>query len=110
MSWIDEVEREFGQAREAGRKGNQGMVRTCARRAAGIAITRLQRTTGKQYGNDFLQQLRAVDEDVSIPEAVRSAAHRLQARLSPDFQSLAKDPLADAGIILDYIREIVGEQ
>ncbi|MGB2867016.1 MAG: hypothetical protein WBD36_01075 [Bacteroidota bacterium] len=106
MSWIDDVDREFERAREAERKGNHGMVRTGARRAAGIAITRFEQMAGKTYGRDFIQQLRAVDEDASLPEAVRSAAHRLHSRLSADFQSLSEHPVEDARVIFEYVREL----
>ena len=107
MSWIDDVEREFERTHEAERTGNRGMVRTSARRAAGIAITQLEQVAGKKYGRDFIQQLRAVDEDASLPEAVRSAAHRLHTRLSADFQSLSERPVEDASVIFEYVRELL---
>jgi hypothetical protein len=106
MKWRDEIDLEFVRAREAERIGNQGRVRTSARRASGIAIAELQRRfPDKQYGSDFMTQLRSFALDPSIPEYVRSAACRLQARLSPEFASACKHPIEDAEIIVQYILE-----
>ena len=106
MNWRDEIELEFERAREADRKGNQGKVRTSARRAVGIAIAQLAKEfPEKQYGRDFITQLRSLALDPAIPESVRNAADRLQARLSLEFESHSKHPIEDAGIIVQFILE-----
>jgi hypothetical protein len=106
MNWKDEISLELSRAKEAERTGNQGRVRTSARRASGIAIAELgKRYTEKQYGRDFMTQLRSFALDAEIPEHVRNAAERLQARVSPDFESPSKHPTEDAGIIVQYIFE-----
>lgn len=104
MSWLDEVELEMVRAAEAQRSGNQGKARTSARRAVGIAIGELQRRfPGKHYGSDFMSQLRSLALDPSVPQNVHEAADRLQTRLSPGFESPAKEPLEDARIIVNFV-------
>ena len=106
MKWKDEIELELARARDAERNGNQGKVRTSARRAAGIAIVELEkRFPEKQYGRDFMTQLRSFALDPAIPEHVRNAVDRLQARLSPEFESPSKHPIEDAEIIVQFILE-----
>jgi hypothetical protein len=106
MNWRDEIDLELARAKEAERNGNQGRARTSARRAVGIAIVELEkRFPEKQYGRDFMSQLRALALDPAIPEHVRNAADRLQARLSPKFESPSKYPIEDAGIIVQFVLE-----
>lgn len=106
MNWIDDVERELGRAAESERIGNRGRARTSARRAAGIAVSELQgRFPERFYGRDFIGQLRAFADDPTIPTIVRAAAERLQARLSPEFESPSENPVEDARIIFHYVRE-----
>jgi hypothetical protein len=104
MNWRDEIDLELARAKEAERNGNHGRARTSARRAVGIAIVELEkRFPEKRYGRDFMAQLRALASDQAIPEQVRNAADRLQARLSPEFESPSKHPIDDAGIIVQFI-------
>jgi hypothetical protein len=106
MNWRDEIELELNRAREAERNGNQGRVRTSARRAAGIAIAEFERRfPEKRYGSDFMAQLRSLALDPAAPEHVRNAADRLQARLTPTFESPSKRPIDDAEIIVQFIIE-----
>ena len=106
MNWRDEIDLELARAREAEGNRNQGRVRTSARRAAGIAIREFEKQfTEMRYGTDFISQLRSFASDVAIPENVRNAADRLQARLSPEFESPSKQPIEDAAIIVGYILE-----
>lgn len=106
MHWLDEIALELDRGQQAKQTGNDGKARTAARRAAGIAVTQLQnRVPEKRYGADAMQQLRGIAEDLSLPEDVRQAATRLQARVSPDFTSPSQEPLADARVIIDFIRQ-----
>ena len=105
MNWLDEIEMELNRGHDAERVGNEGRVRTAARRAVGIAVTEYQRQRAvKQYGDDFMKQLRAIADDPSLPAAVRDAAMRLQTRISQDFTSLSRQPLVDAEVIIGYFR------
>jgi len=58
---------------------------------------------GTTYGIDFIAQLRSLSADPSIPQSARDAADRLQARLTPDFQSQSVNPVSDAETILAFI-------
>jgi hypothetical protein len=106
MNWKDEIDREFARAKEAALQRNDGRVRTSARRAVGIAIVELEKQfPEKKYGRDFMTQIRSFALDPAIPEYVRNAADRLQARLSPEFDSPSKHPIEDAGTIVQFILE-----
>ncbi|MGA3244106.1 MAG: hypothetical protein ABSE41_05800 [Bacteroidota bacterium] len=106
MNWLDEVNVELQRAEAAERIGNSGKVRTSARRAVGIALMELQRRVPeKYYGRDFISQLRSFARDESVPEVARLAADRLQARLSPQFESLSKNPIDDARSIIRFVIE-----
>ncbi len=104
VDWLDETEIELHRGMEAQRTGNAGKVRTAARRAVGFAVTEYQRRGKKQYGTDIMKQLRGMAEDTLLPVEVREAAHRLQSRITRDFTSPSRQPLADAQVIIDYIR------
>jgi hypothetical protein len=104
MKWTESVELELQRAREAQRQANSGKVRTSARRAAGLALEELQRRfPERNFGGDFITRLRSLAVDPAVPQPVREAADRLQARLTPDFASRSVDPVDDAEIILAYI-------
>jgi hypothetical protein len=106
MNWTDEIKLELARAKEAQRGGNMGRARTSARRAVGTAIAELQkRNPDKHYGRDFITQLRTLAQDDAIPENVRNAADRLQARLSPAFESPSLHPIEDAEIIIQFVFE-----
>lgn len=106
MNWLEGVQLELQRAADADQNENPGKARTSARRAVGIAVTELQRRCPeKHYGRDFIGQLRGIAADESIPEEVRFAAARLQARLSTGFDSPSKHPAKDAKIIIDFVIE-----
>jgi hypothetical protein len=52
-----------------------------------------------------MRQLRSFADDRALPEEVRSAAVRLQARLARDFKSASEDPIVDALTIINHIRD-----
>jgi hypothetical protein len=92
-------------ADQARRAGNAGMVRVCARRAAGIAI-RVWRMTHPRpsWGNDAVTQLRGLSADASTPAHIRRAASRLAARASADRPSPpANETLGDADAIVTHL-------
>lgn len=106
MNWLDEIELELNRGRDAERSGNNGKVRTAARRAAGRALTEYQERIGEhRYGNDFLSQLKAMAGDAGVPCDVRDAAMRLQARITQEFTSPSENPLSDALAIISYIQQ-----
>jgi hypothetical protein len=106
MNWLDEVKVELQRAEAAEGSGNSGKVRTSARRAVGIALLELQRRfPEKSYGRDIISQLQGFAGDESVPEEPRLAADRLQARLSPQFESPSKNPIDDAKSIIRFVTE-----
>jgi hypothetical protein len=104
VNWLEEVRLELQRAEAAKQSGNAGKARTSARRGVGIALTEFQRMhREKNYGKDFIGQLRGFSSDPSVPEEVRAAAERLGARLSPSFESPSRDPVGDANVIIAFI-------
>jgi hypothetical protein len=106
MNWLDDVTVELQRAEAAERSGNSGKARTSARRAVGIALSELQRRIPeKNYGRDFISQLRGFAGEESVPEEARLAADRLQTRLSTQFESPSKNPIDDAKTIIRFVTE-----
>ncbi len=109
MNWREMVGKELAAAVAAEQSGNAGRARACARRGVGFALEELQRRIPERaYGADFISQLRGLAADGSVPEDVRSAANRLQARISPSFESPSTDPVRDAQMILRYVDSLLG--
>ena len=105
MNWLDEIELELNRGHDAERVGNEGKARTAARRAVGMAVTEYQkRQAVNAYGADVMRQLQGIAEDESLPNEVRGAASRLQTRISQEFTSPSRQPLADAQVIIDFIK------
>jgi hypothetical protein len=96
---------EFAAAGRAAGAGNEGMVRVCARRAAGIAIgVWLAEHPRPGWPPDAVGRLRCVESDGGFPEPVRLAARRLSARVKEDFTPrYASDPLEDSRTIIDHL-------
>jgi len=108
VGWIEDVTLELARASEAQKVGNAGRVRTSARRAVGHAISELQKQSPERYyGEEFIRRLRSFAEDGALPEDVRAAAGRLQARLTFDFRSASENTIADALTIINYIRDLL---
>ncbi len=102
---IKNIEKEFAQGEQAHKKGNEGMVRVCARRAAGVAIAYwLESHLRDGWGVDTMNQLRNLQLDDSIPRLVRDAAIRLTTKITERFTSASPtDPVPDSKIIIDYL-------
>ncbi|MFN0158679.1 MAG: hypothetical protein ACKVRP_11495 [Bacteroidota bacterium] len=99
------IEKEFAAAAQAQRVGNDGMVRVCARRAAGAAIGFWLRShPHPEWGVDAMTQLRNLQIDDSTVETVRHAAERLTTKITEQFKApFATDPLADARLIITHL-------
>ena len=102
-TWKDEIAAELLRAQQATKEHNNGRLRTCARRIAGIAL--MQRYA---QSKDFVALLRLAMNDTGVPEEVRLAAERLQSRLRPDFSSASTDPLGDALTVVEFVRRMTG--
>ncbi len=104
---VSHIEKEFAIAKHAQSIGNDGMVRVCARRAAGVVITFWMQTHPRAgWGVDTMSQLRNLQLDDSMPEEVRDAAKRLTAKITEQFTpQFSTDPIEDANIIITFLME-----
>ena len=105
----EQIEKEFAAAREAREVGNDGRMRVCARRAAGLAIRWfLSKHERDGWGSDALRQLQHLKEDEFFPQEVRDAAMRLITKVSDKFTyAFATDPVEDATLIVRYIESVM---
>jgi hypothetical protein len=102
------IEAEFQTARQARHKGNEGMVRVCARRAAGAAIGFwLETHPGREWGLDVMSRLRELAAVSTLPPEIRNAAVHLAARVQPGFALTGTDDLLDDTRTL--IRYLLGD-
>jgi len=99
------IAREFAKAAAAKEVNNDGMVRVCARRAAGVAIRFwLQSNPRQGWGADAMNQLRNLQLDQTIPSPVRDAAMRLSTRITEQFTpAFSNDPVEDGKTIIDHL-------
>ena len=101
--WLIEIENELRRARQS---RNPGRTRTAARRIAGIAIKELESQFPTLFfGKDYFHALQTFMNLDGIPGPVAAAARRLQERLTPDFTSPSIDPLADAIMIVEFVKD-----
>jgi hypothetical protein len=102
---LQSIAEEFAAAAAARSKGNHGMVRVCARRAAGVALTFWTAWFGHgNWGADAISQLRHLQREPGVPDDVRAAAARLTTRVTPDFRSPhASDPVDDSTLIIEWL-------
>lgn len=102
---LESVRREFAVAEEARHAGNQGMLRVCARRAAGAAVAWWYATrSAPPTKPDAMTQLKALSTDGAVPAEIRDAASRLTAKVTADFTAPGKaDLLADSRMIVEYV-------
>ena len=99
------IEKEFAIAKHAESISNDGMVRVCARRACGIAITFfLQHFPEKNFASDAMNQLKQLQRDETFSEASRNAAQRLTTKVNEKFSvPFSNNPIDDAKIIIEEI-------
>ena len=102
---LDTIRKEFATARKARDNGNEGMVRVCARRAAGTAISFwLLRNLRRDWGPDAISQLRHLALDDSFPLSVREAAQHLTTKVTPQFTSPSTtDPVQESRLIIGHL-------
>ena len=104
---LAQIEKEFATANHAQSIGNDGMVRVCTRRAAGVAIKFWLQTHLRQgWGVDAMSQLRSFALDDSMPQVVRDAAQQLTTKITEQFTSpFTTNPIDDANIIINHLME-----
>lgn len=106
---LDEAAQELQRAREARQKGNEGMARVCARRAAGKALGPYAlRRSHHDWGPAAFDRLKRIQSEPGVPAAVRAAAQRLTARITQDHVlPHPEDPIEDASTIIRFASEAV---
>jgi len=104
---LAQIRKELATADQAKKAGNEGMVRVCARRAAGVAITFWLEFNPRQgWGVDAMNQLRSLALDDSFPLPVREAAERLNTKVTEQFTSpFTIDPVQDSRTIIERLLE-----
>lgn len=102
---LQKIEKELADAERARRTGNNGMVRVCARRAAGAAIAFwLQSNPRAGWGVDAMSQLQSLQMDTTLPQNIRDAAMRLTTRITHQFTSpFSADPAGDSREIIHHL-------
>jgi hypothetical protein len=84
---LTKINRELSLGESARQKGNEGMARVCARRAAGLAA----QESLAQWGVDVhkingLDALRIFSQGSDFPAAIRHSAVLLTMRVTPEHQ------------------------
>jgi len=105
LSLKQTLRREIEDANRARVEGNEGRARVCARRAAGWAVSFMRSLTEeREIESNAYDMLQWLAQQADTPQAVRSAATRLTARVSLDHTlPFPEDPLEDAGMIVEAL-------
>lgn len=84
---VEAIARELAQARAARARGNEGMARVCARRAAGAAAGEYLRHNGlPDPGPSALDRLNTLLALPHLPAACQQPIRRLLQRVDEDYQ------------------------
>ena len=105
MDWKTTFEKELATAAAARTRGNEGMARVCARRAAGAAAGEYLRRKQLPTPNTAFDRLRFLAADPVFSPEIRELAGRFLVRLTPEHEL----PI-DADLLVDARRlaEILG--
>ena len=86
-NWQSEIQAEFDRAAEARGRGNEGQVRVCARRAAGIAVREyLTRRGTRPPSVSAYDLLNLLKEDPLLSPNLRVIADHLTMRVTEEFK------------------------
>lgn len=95
---------ELKKANEAINIGNNGKVRTCARRAAGLYIQAYLTLNEKaNYGKSFMNNLRSLSGDKSFPISICNSAGKLVKHISK-VEILGEEAIEYAQNIIFFIK------
>jgi hypothetical protein len=84
FSWHDEFDSELATAEEARRRGNEGMARVCARRAAGVVAKEfLRRRNIPAHSSSVYERIKMLRSIQGLPERSREAAGYFLMRITP---------------------------
>lgn len=97
MTWQTTFESELTTAAAARERGNEGMARVCARRAAGAAAGEYLHRHALPSPATAYDRLRVLASDPSISAEIQELAGRFLVRITPEHQlPIDADLLADA--------------
>lgn len=97
MNWFLQIETELQRVRS---DENPGRTRTTARRIAGIALQQFYH----QSSEDYIKLIQSAIDNAELPNDVHSALVRLAARLDANFNSPSVDPIGDAMIVVEFVK------
>lgn len=97
-NWLIEIEKEFKIIESL---THTGKTRVSARRIAGYSLKEFYNS----YEINFIVLLQKAMADDALPKIVNEAAFRLQSRVDEKFNSQSIDPIADAKIIYEFVKE-----
>jgi len=98
-------DRELEGIKEELQTGNEGKVRTLARRAAGFYLSAYNELTGcGLFGLSFINNLRILSREESFPEEIRNSAYTLIQKITQT-EITAEQAYSDAMNIINYIRK-----
>ncbi len=85
--WKNDLNAEFERAAQARIQKNEGQMRVCARRAAGIAIREYLTRQGKRPPSlSAYDLLNLIKEDTTLSPALRLIADHLTVRVTEEFK------------------------
>jgi len=97
VEWRETFEKELAAAGYARERGNEGMARVCARRAAGAVAGEALRRRSLPTPAPAYDRLAVLASSPAFPPEVHELAGRFLVRLNPDHQlPIDADLLADA--------------
>jgi hypothetical protein len=106
------IEQELAAAETAWKEGNDGKGRVCARRAVARATEEWsERIYDRRWHGDAMEHLRQIQQDASLPLAVREAAERLSTKVTPrQTAPVTTDPISDARLIIAHFSTDISEE
>lgn len=87
INWLNSMQKELEDGEAARARGNEGMARVCARRAAGYAAAEYFKRMGIAFTNpSAYERLRYLHTLPEIPQDVRSACAALTLRVDTEYR------------------------
>jgi hypothetical protein len=97
MDWKISFENELATAAAVRERGNEGMARVCARRAAGAAVGEYLQRNQLPNPNTAYDRLRWLAANPEISPEIQALAGRFLVRITPEHElPIDADLLADA--------------
>ena len=98
-------EREFQNAKQNLNVYYDGKIRTIARRAVGFYVDGYVIFTNKKhYGNSFMNHLRGLENDKTIPTEINNSASALTMKMKNE-ELTGKEAIKHAEILISFCKE-----